>query len=121
MATEPILTWSSWCPRVSDIEHVDGWVLYQYDDEDSDGFTTTGYFASDGQRDVFIDHCRFHFCPTQERFEYLVRHGFPRRIGIGPLQNKHIDEAICAERARAHTKHGLSEAQATAIAWVLSA
>lgn len=121
MAIEAIATWSGWCPRLEGIEPVDGWYLHEYEDEDSDGFTTSGYFASNGERDVFFDHCRFNFSPTQERFEYLVRRGFPRLGGIGPTQNKHIDEAIRNERALSHTKHGLSEAQATAIAWVLSA
>lgn len=115
MATRPF------CKAVDGIEPFQGWSLLQYDDEDCDGFITPGYFASNGEREVWFDHCRFHFSPTQERFEYLVRRGFPRLGGIGPTNNCHIDTAIRNERALAHARHGLSAAQATAIEWVLSA
>lgn len=105
---------------VADIAPVDGWLLASFDEGDSDGFITPGYVALNCASEVRLDHCRFDFYPTQERFEYLVRHGFPRLGGIGPTTNHHIDAAIRAERARSTARHGLTEAQAMAIAWVLS-
>lgn len=120
MATEAITTWSSWAAPAPGIEPCDGWTLYRYDEEDSDGFTTPGYFASNGERDVFFNHARFWFDPTQERFDYLVRAGFPRITARGPFTNEDVDVAIVQARAATQVQHGLAEAQATAIAWVLS-
>lgn len=120
MATETIRSWSIWCPRVDGIDPVDGWSLYSYIEEDSDGFTTPGYFASNGERDVFFNHARFWFDPTQERFDFLVRAGFPLINKVSAFTNEDIDYAIVQARTAAQVRHGLSEAQATAIAWVLS-
>lgn len=121
MAALAITSWADRSPLVSDIAPVDGWTLHECDEDDSDGFTTTRYFASKDGQDRFFSHCRFGFCPTQERFDFLVRNDFPHLGGKGPTTNRHIDDAIRAERAAAGARHGLSEAQATAIAWVLSA
>ena len=120
MATEAIRSWSEWCLRVDSIEPVDGWSLYSYTEEDGDGFTTTGYFASNGEQDKFFNHARFWFDPSQERFEFLVRQGFPRLNKIGSFTNEDIDYAIVRSRVDAQVRLGLSEAQSRAIAMVLS-
>lgn len=113
-------SWSEWCHRAEGIEPCDGWTLYRYDEEDSDRLVTTGYFASNGERDVFFNHARFWFDPTQERFDFLVRAGFPLINKVTAFTNEDIDYAIVQARTAAQVRHGLSEAQATAIAWVLS-
>lgn len=120
MATNPTPSFSSWCAPVPGIEPCDGWSLHEYDEEDSDGFTTTGYFASNGDRDVFFSHARFWFDPTQERFDFLVRNRFPRLNPISENTNEDIDVAIVRQRTAAQVRHGLCEAQAAAIAMVLS-
>lgn len=118
MASRP--SFSSWCHPVPGIEPCDGWTLHQYDEDDSDGFSTTGYFASDGTRDKFLNHARFWFTPTQERFNFLVRAGFPHFGGIGPFTNEDVDYAIVQARALAQTRLGLNAAQNLAIAMVLA-
>lgn len=114
MASQPIPSFAEWCQRVDSIEPVDGWALYSYTEEDSDRVTTTGYFASNGERDVFFNHARFWFDPTQERFEFLVRAGFPLLNRVTSFTNEDIDYAMVQAR------RGLAEAQARAIAMVLS-
>jgi hypothetical protein len=120
MSIAPNTSFSSWSHRVPGIEPCDGWTLHQYDEEDGDRFTTTGYFASDGTRDKFLNHARFWFEPTQERFDFLVRAGFPDFGGIGPFTNEDVDYAIVQARVLAQTRLGLNAAQSAAIAMVLA-
>ena len=54
-----------------------GWSLWSFDDQDSDGFWTKRYFARSAERDELLAVDRFDFEPTQERFDWLVRSGFP--------------------------------------------
>jgi hypothetical protein len=63
---------------------------------DDDGFRTTLYIARGHDRDVVLDHSRFSFTPTQARFEWFVRNGFPCREGIGPWDNHDLDLKIAA-------------------------
>lgn len=114
------LSFSSWSHRVPGIEPCDGWTLHQYDEGDSDGFITTGYFASDGTRDKFLNHARFWFDPTQDRFDFLVRSGFPEFNCVGPFTNEDVDVAIVQARAAAQARLGLIAAQSLAIAMVLA-
>lgn len=77
----------------------DGWVLRVYPEDDSDGFTTTGYVAVRDDEVCLLGHCRFDFTPTQERFDWLVREGFPRAPGGGPWTNAKLDWAITRLKA----------------------
>ena len=81
---------------MSGIVPVDGWALLQQDEEDSDGFWTTSFVARSERSDKYLDTCRFHFDPSQDRFAWLVRAGFPRRRN-GPWTNEQIDAEIARE------------------------
>lgn len=83
------------------IEPVDGWVLWATSDQDGDGFWYEDYFARSATSDHYLHVSRFGFTPTQERFAFLVRNGFPsftvRSGGRAPWCNETLDAAI--ERA----------------------
>lgn len=69
-------------------------------EDDGDGFRSTLYVASGPERDVVLDTSRFSFHPTQSRFDWFVRNGFPRREGIGPWDDHDVDLKIAAARLR---------------------
>lgn len=77
------------------IEPVDGWELHWLVDRDGDGFDYPEFFARGADRDVWLQVSRFDFDPTQLRFAWLVRSGFPCRHR-GPWTNTNLDAAICA-------------------------
>lgn len=83
------------------IEPVDGWVLWATSDQDGEGFWSEDYFARSATRDRYLHVSRFDFTPTQERFAFLVRNGFPSFVvgsgGRAPWCNETLDAAI--ERA----------------------
>ncbi|MBF5091943.1 hypothetical protein F1640_18480 [Novosphingobium sp. NBM11] len=81
---------------VPGIEPVKGWTLMEGVEEDGDGFRTRSYFARGRVSDVLIQHSRFRFTPTQERFAFLAVRGFPRYIDghAGPITDDVIDRAI---------------------------
>jgi hypothetical protein len=76
----------------------EGWVLRAYPDDDGDGFTTIAYVADRDDESCLLGTCRFDFDPTQERFDYLVKAGFPSAPGGGPWTNEKIDGAIAGLR-----------------------
>lgn len=83
-----------------------GFSLWSFAEQDSDGFWFDTYFARSQERDVLLNLCRFDFDPTQERFDWLARGGFPEgRIADGgvvaPWDNASIDAAIAAVREAA--------------------
>ena len=86
---------------VAGIEPVDGWVLWSTSDQDGDDFWYEDYFARSATRDRYLHVSRFDFTPTQERFAFLVRNGFPSVVvgsgGCAPWCNETLDAAI--ERA----------------------
>lgn len=88
---------------VPGIAPVDGWQLHHFDEEDSDGFWTTGYLAQRGAEQRFLNTSRFRFTPSQDRFAWLVCAGFPERRGrlMGPWDDTEIEAAIAAERVAA--------------------
>lgn len=77
-----------------------GWVLHFWEDRDGDGFWTKEYVAVRGEEERGVSVCRFKFSPTQERFDWLVRSGFPPYItptgGISSWTDAHIDARIRA-------------------------
>lgn len=75
-----------------------GYQLMQFDEVDGERFVTTGYFARGIDGDVSINHSRFHFHPTQARFDALAAVGFPHAIGkgIGPISDRDVDALIVA-------------------------
>ncbi|MBB4859661.1 hypothetical protein HNO88_002990 [Novosphingobium chloroacetimidivorans] len=84
---------------VTGIEPVYGWSLLSFEEEDSDGFWRDNYVARQGAREVLVDVSCFQFKPTQERFAWLVRNGFPRRpTPFGGWSDAEIDARIAAER-----------------------
>ena len=88
---------------VPGIAPVDGWQLHHFDEEDSDGFWTTSYLAQRGAEQRVLNTSRFRFTPSQDRFAWLVRAGFPERLGrlMGPWDDTEIEAAIAAERVAA--------------------
>lgn len=76
---------------VESIHPVDGWMLLWIDERDSDGFWTRLYVAHRDGVDVPLNVSRFHFRPSQDRFAWLVRNGFPSSSGIGPWTDALID------------------------------
>ena len=79
---------------VPDIAPVDGWVLWTWPETDGDGFETDAYFARGPHTDVALDVSRFRFTPSQERFAWLVRNGFPPRRRFGPWDDTEIEQAM---------------------------
>lgn len=72
-----------------------GFTLMWNDEEDGDGFTTTSYFARGPRRDIPLNHSRFRFVPTQDRFDFLARLGFPQWLGgKGPFTDSDVDQAM---------------------------
>lgn len=90
---------------MTDITH-NGWTCVTEDDQDDDGFYKYSHYAvKDGKR-VYLHTSPFlrSFTPTQERFAYLVDHGFPR-AAKGNWYGYEIDELIEKEKASAETKN----------------
>lgn len=88
---------------VAGIEPVDGYLLIESEEQDGDGFWHPVYLAVKGEETHQLHVSRFNFTPTQERFDWLVRWGFPRAylVGLsrgGPLTDTIIDNAIAGER-----------------------
>lgn len=81
------------------IEPVDGWTLRSFTYWDGDGFLSPAWFARGPDRDELLPVSRFLFEPTQARFAWLVRNGFPKCPGIGPWTDGDIDEAIAQSGA----------------------
>lgn len=82
---------------VAHVEPVDGWTLFSSETRDGDGFWTRDYSARRGDDEVLLNVSRFLFRPSQERFAYLVRNGFPAPGGIGPWSDTELDALIRAE------------------------
>lgn len=85
------------------IEPVDGFLLIESEERDGDGFSYPVYQAVKDGETHQLHVSRFHFTPTQTRFDWLVRWGFPRAhlVGLsrgGPLTDTMIDNAIAGER-----------------------
>lgn len=86
------------------IRPVEGWTLWTRDEQDGDGFWTPYYFARHEEfGDVLLHTSRFRFTPSQDRFAWFVRNGFPRREGqiLGPWDDTEIEVLIAAERSAA--------------------
>lgn len=79
------------------IAPVDGWELRCWESEDGDGFFVNEYVARSATRDIHLDVSRFNFTPSQGRFAWLVRNGFPPRPEFGPWDDTDIEARITAE------------------------
>lgn len=91
---------------VADIAPVEGWHLVSYDEQDNQGFTTVGYAAVQDERFVTLHVSRFTFTPTQDRFAWLVRSGFPlgyrnRKGALCNFSNDSIDRALHVRKVAA--------------------
>jgi hypothetical protein len=84
-------------PRIAP---VDGWTLLSRLERDGDGFPFEDFFAARGTEFRALNVSRFRFSPTQERFAWLVRGGFPA-ARFGSWDNGEIDAALVAERRAA--------------------
>ena len=82
---------------VPGIAPVDGWSLYSFDEQDGDRFWYDEYLARSADTDVKIHHSRFRFTPSQNRFAWLVRNGFPSRPRGGGWDDGEIEAAMAAE------------------------
>lgn len=83
---------------VTTVQPCDGWTLLTFPEWDNDGFATPAYVARGEREDVFLDTCRFRFSPSQSRFNWLVRNGFPPRPNpFGGWDDTDIEARIAAE------------------------
>lgn len=64
---------------VPNIEAVDGWSLLTFDEIDRNSFPMPAFIARRGAREIWLDVSPTRFTPSQARFAWLVRHGFPLR------------------------------------------
>lgn len=86
---------------VAGIDEVDGWRLLEIDSDDLSKIAISAYVARRDGLDVLLNTSTRHFIPTNERFAWIVRAGFPLgKIApggaIGPLTNDFIDAGIIA-------------------------
>lgn len=101
-ATAPAVTGSRFnsASPVPFIDPVDGWALLEIFPQTNED-RTREYIARGPERDVHLDVSRFcsAFTPTQDRFDWLVRNGFPPRpMAAAPWDDCDIDYALAAER-----------------------
>lgn len=83
--------------KIDWIDPVDGWQLYSFVGYDSDGFHRPEYAARRGADEVPLDVSRFRFTPSNARFAWLVRNGFPPRPAFGPWDDTDIEARIAGE------------------------
>lgn len=74
-----------------EIEPVNGWQLCALTERDGDGFDYQTYIARNAECDVILSVSRFRFTPSQDRFAWLVRAGFPASPNIGPWDDTDIE------------------------------
>lgn len=86
--------------RVDHVDPVDGWSLHSYPYMDGEGFWRDEYAARRGDAEVPLDVSRFRFTPSQARFAWLVRNGFPPRPAFGPWDDTDIEARIQQERGQ---------------------
>jgi hypothetical protein len=101
--------------RVERIAPVDGWELHEYDYPTSYDTFEPIYFAVRGSDERLLQTSSYFFTPTQERFAWIVRHGFPNGVigargARGPLSDADIDEGILADKAEASARGVLGKA-----------
>lgn len=87
-----------------------GWTLMMTEEWDSEGFVTDLYYARSDAEDRLIHHSRFDFSPTQARFDWLVRNGFPHSPGGGPWTSVLLDAAMDPELAPSFARQHSEEA-----------
>lgn len=97
--------WIARLPRVHGIDPVDGWHLLVLRDSESH-WDPSEYAAARPDQVVLLGVSRWRFTPSQARFEWLVRNGFPsmaKRLGgcATPLDDEDIDAALAGERLAA--------------------
>ena len=75
--------------------------LIEWSEDDSNGFSAPAWAARGPDCDVLLLVSRFHFTPTQARFEWLIDNVVlgGRRSGSGPWTDKRIDAEIASEGA----------------------
>lgn len=84
-----------WAHCLDEIQPVDGWSLWSFPWDDGDGFTKAAYFARGPERDEKLNVSLYRFSPTQERFHFLVKNGFPKPTSpFGPWDDTEIDHVI---------------------------
>jgi hypothetical protein len=93
---------------VERIAPVDGWSLFEGEYRSFDELPAPFFYAVRGGDQRLLNVSSYFFEPTQARFAWLVRHGFPNGVvgtrgAICPLSNASIDAAIAAESAEDHT------------------
>lgn len=85
---------------VEHIDPVDGWALFAIDVLGGPRGWYVEYIARGTERDVHLDLSRWRFTPSQDRFAWLVRAGFPPRPEFGPWDDCDIEERIAAEHMK---------------------
>jgi hypothetical protein len=89
---------------VPGIDPVDGWAMRAFGDGGPGCGSWDEYIARGADRDVMLRVSRWSFTPTQERFAWLVRAGFPNGVQrpggcITSICDSDIDAAIAAGAA----------------------
>ena len=81
------------------IDPVDGWQLFQHEYQDGDGFWRAEYAARRDGVEMPLHVSRLRFTPSNDRFAWLVRNGFPKRPGkiLGPWDDTDIEARIAGE------------------------
>lgn len=78
---------------------VDGWTLFEGPEPDSEGFNRYRFSARRGAVEQRLDVSGLCFTPTQERFSWLVRNGFPTAPGVGAWSSADVDAQLALDRA----------------------
>ncbi len=80
-----------------------GWQHLTSEYDDGDGFVTIDHDAKGPNGKIIrLDTSRFKFQMTEERFQWFVDNGFPRREyfnTIGPIWSSDIDKEIVTKNA----------------------
>lgn len=80
---------------------VNGWHLGVSTEWDGGGFSYPEYAAVRGDEVRQLDTSRFRFTPSQDRFSWLVRNGFPPRPTLGPWDDTDIEMRLAVEAVAA--------------------
>ena len=82
-----------------------GWTLFTDEDRDGDGFIRYEHYAVRGKEMKHLHGSSFptSFWPSQEIFEYLVDHDFPR-AAKGNWYTHELEELIAKEKTSGETE-----------------
>lgn len=86
-----------------------GWELLEVEYQDGDRFWSVLYIARGPDRDVMLQHSRFGFAPTQQRFDWLIQNDLGRSRLSRNFTDQEIDRAMAADWHAAHSGVAIAE------------